>query len=176
MDAGQNHWGVNSPCSFQTQIFAMDFPDWGALVGRHGLKGAVKGAMPRCRIPKNCQPRSQEFVFSQACPSKFLHRGYYPFFPLQNWPYSITAPQHPGWIMLDLFTCLGGAWGCDEGWIVCPVLVGQWTWQLRDSTQQWIQWQCPLQNQGSYIFNVIIFEHDIPTGECEVLGKEMISI
>jgi hypothetical protein len=47
---------------------------------------------------------------------------------------------------------------------------------IRDSTQQWIQWQCPLQNQGSYIFNVIIFEHDIPTGECEVLGKEMISI
>ena len=115
-------------------------------------------------------------VFSSLRLKHVEHRGYYPFFPLQNWPYSITAPQHPGWIMLDLFTCLGGAWGCDEGWIVCPVLVGQWTWQLRDSTQQWIQWQCPLQNQGSYIFNVIIFEHDIPTGECEVLGKEMTSI
>ena len=27
-----------------------------------------------------------------------------------------------------------------------------------------------------YIYSFIIFEHDIPTGECEVLGKEMTSI
>ena len=75
---------------------------------------------------------------------------------------------------LDLFTCLGAAMKGE--------LLALFWWasehdnNIRDSTQQWIQWQCPRPNHFSYIYSFIIFEHDIPTGECEVLGKEMTSI